>query len=271
VRSETGRQMRETRAAADRLRAEAWAAARAAGEDGRARARVWNDYFREVERLHVESQQRVLARLTDAGEQLNRLTAGEDWATVVGRPMRDAVEDGLAELRSALADVETRKARWARLGVADLGEFEKRLDVQRLGVDVAEAEAWRLTAINPSRDGLDIVTGTQEAVDGMARAAASQVARARMQMTGKIKPHIGVDDYHEIADEVWGRFFKDAGRRWDLARAELAELPLSVEGQRRALRGLGWPDQAAGGLRPEQVQAVLGGGVRWELSPRTWG
>ncbi len=266
VRAETGRANIETRSAADALRAEAWQQAAELREAGRQSeaGMVWQTYFAEVEQLHRQNQAGVLTRLQGGLDDLARMRAGESFEQVIGRPAQQIVDESLMHLRAAAADVAGRQARVKRLGLEKFADFDNALDAQRLTVDVAEAEAWRLVAINPGRDGLDIVTSTQEGVDRLARAAAAEAGTVRMRMLGRAKPKIGVAEYHELVGDIWQTYFRNASQGWDLARWELAQLPLSPQAQTRALAVLGWPADEVAKLAPEALEAALGAGVRWD-------
>ena len=263
VRAETGRSAMEVRAEVDRLRAEAWRVTRELYEAGNpgAAGMVWHDYFAQVAKLRMEEQTARLGILEVALEQVGRMARGETFEAVVGRPARAVVDEAMVELRALAGEMAARQARLKKLGLEDFIDFDKMLDARRLGVDTAEAETWRLLAINPSRDGLDIITSGQDTVDRLGRAAAAEMEFARAQMlSGKLP----LARYQELGEQIWGKFFRDAAQVWDLGRVELAELPLNAQAQIRALGGLGWPAEMAQTLNPEEVRAVLGAGVRWD-------
>ena len=257
VRAETGRMNAETRAAADALRAEAWRRVK----EGESSAAVWGTYFPQVKQLHLDNQQAVLARLQDGVEQVGRLRAGETLEELTGRPAKQLVEESLAQLRALAGDVAARQERLRRMGLEDFVNFDEMLDAQRLTVDTAEAEAWRLMGMNPTRDGLDVVLSTQDGVDRLARAAADEAARARAMF---LQGRMSKAQYAETTSKVWRDYFRDASQGWDLARWELAQLPLSPGAQQKALQALGWPAEEAAKLATQEVAAVLGAGVRWD-------
>lgn len=257
VRSETATLKMEARATADGLRAEAWRLI----DEGQPGERVWGRYFQEVPGVHLDAQTAALARMEEGVQQLKRLQGGEDWASVVGRPMEQVVDESLEGLRALAGELKGRSERLRRLGLEDFGDFDKTLDAQRLAIDTAEAEAWRLVVQNPTVDGIDIVMSTQDGVDRLARAAAAEVAEARgMMLAGRMSKQ----KYAELASDVWNGFFRNGSQGWDLARWELAQLPLSPRAQQRALQGLGWPVEEAAKLGAEEIKAVLGRGVAWD-------
>ena len=258
VRAETGRMTMEARASADWIRADAWRRVRE-GEDAQV---IWPAYFQMVEKVHADNQAQVLARLEDGIQQVQRLQAGETLEVVTGRGTREIVEESLAQLRALAGDVAGRQERLRRMGLEDFVNFDEMLDAQRLTVDTAEAEAWRMMGMNPNRDGLDVVMSTQDAVDRMARGTAEEMARVREMM---LHGRINKKKYAEIGQELWQGFFRDASQGWDLARWELAQLPLSPGAQSRALQALGWPVEEAGRLGAEEIKAVLGGNVHWDM------
>jgi len=257
VRAETGKMKMEARASADWLRADAWRRVRE-GEDAQV---IWPAYFQMVEKVHADNQAQVLARLEDGIQQVQRLQAGEALEAVTGRGTREIVEESLAQLRALAGDVAGRQERLRRMGLEDFVNFDEMLDAQRLTVDTAEAEAWRMMGMNPNRDGLDVVVSTQDGVDRMARGTAAEMAKVREMM---LQGRINKKKYAEIGQELWQGFFRDASQGWDLARWELAQLPLSPGAQSRALQALGWPVEQAGALGAEEIRAVLGGNVRWD-------
>jgi len=257
VRAETGKMKMEARASADWLRADAWRRVRE-GEDAGV---IWPAYFQMVEKVHADNQAQVLARLEDGIQQVQRLQAGEALEAVTGRGTREIVEESLAQLRALAGDVAGRQERLRRMGLEDFVNFDEMLDAQRLTVDTAEAEAWRMMGMNPNRDGLDVVMSTQDAVDRMARGTAAEMAKVReMMLAGRINKK----KYAEIGQELWQGFFRNGSQGWDLARWELAQLPLSPGAQSRAMQALGWPVEEAGRLGAEEIKAVLGGNVRWD-------
>ena len=261
VRAETGRGAMEVRAEADRLRAEAWKTYRELREQGRPAAHVWQTYFADVARLRLDEQTKRAGQLDESLGLLKRMARGETLEEVVGRPGQALVDASLDELRSLAGSMAARQSRLKRLGLEEFVDFDKMLDARRLAVDTAEAEAWRLLAVNPGRDGLDVVMSAQRWVDEAGRAAAAEMASARdLMLSGKMS----LKKYHEVGEKIWGGYFRDGGQVWDLAKWELGQLPLSPGAQQRALGALGWPAEAVAKLGPDEVKAVLGGGVRWD-------
>jgi len=262
ARADTGMESMRARAAADELRARAWAEVKRLGAEGKQSGVVWEGYFPQISELRLGEQETNIRRLQAAGEQLKRVQAGETFEAVMGRPAQSVMDGAVDSLRSLARDLGTRQAKLVRLGVEEFGDFDKTLDAMRLTVDLPEAETWRLVKMNPTRDTLDVVTSTQQAVDRMGRGAAEEAAAIRSRfLAGKINR----EKYGELVGAVWGDgFFKQGAQAWDLTRGQVAALPMSPGAQKRALQAMGWPVEKIEQLTSGQMSSVLRANVRWD-------
>lgn len=216
----------ETRRVVDELRREAWDLVDAAPAEAGA---IWERYFAQANQEWERHFSEALQVVEDARADLERLAAGVAVTDLVGADPRELAEQRLAR-QAALA-------RKAGEELPELGaDFDRRLEVLRSRVDLAQENAWRVGFQAPDQETLDILEDAYRYEQDVARKWRTERDALRNEMLGKFErlPRRGKSkeeiaearaalrlEYGEKQDELARLRFGQQQKRWEIAEAEV--------------------------------------------------
>lgn len=218
--------LNETRRIVDEARREAWQLVEAAPAEASA---IWERYFMQATQEWERHFSEALQVVEEARGDLERLASGVPIGDLVGGDPRELAEERLA-----------RQAAIARRAGEELpelgGDFDRRLEILRARVDLAQENAWRLGFQAADQETLDILESAYRYEQDVARKWRAERDALRNEMLGKLDqlPRRGKTkeqiaearaavrwEYAERQDELARIRFGQQAKRWEIAEAEV--------------------------------------------------